>query len=53
MDNAIAVIWKLLMVGEKRFRILTAADLLKDVYYGVRFEDGKRILSTESEEVAA
>lgn len=53
VDNAIAVIWKLLMVGEKRFRILTAADLFKDVYYGVRFEDGKRVLSTDSEEVAA
>lgn len=53
VDNAIAVIWKLLMVGEKRFRILTAADLLKDVYYGVKFEDGERILSTKSEEVAA
>ena len=53
VDNAIAVIWKLLLVGETRFRILTAADLLKDVYYGVRFEDGVKVLSTESEEVAA
>jgi hypothetical protein len=41
-----------LIVGEKKFRILTAANLLKDVYYGVRFEDGPRI-STESGEVAA
>ena len=52
VDNAIAVIWKLLLIGEKKFRILTAANLLKDVYYGVKFEDGVRI-STEAEEVAA
>ena len=52
MENAIAVIWKLLLIGEKKFRILTAANLLKDVYYGVKFEDGVRI-STEAEEVAA
>ena len=52
VDNAIAVIWKLLLIGEKKFRILTAANLLKDVYYGVKFEDGVRI-STEPEEVAA
>ena len=52
VENAIAVIWKLLLVVEKKFRILTAANLLKDVYYGVRFEDGVRI-STEAEEVAA
>lgn len=52
VDNAIVVIWKLLLVGEKKFRILTAANMLKDVYYGVRFEDGVRI-STEAEEVAA
>jgi transposase-like protein len=52
VDNAVAVIWKLLMVGEKKFRTLSAANLLKDVYYGARFEDGLRI-STESEDVAA
>lgn len=52
VDNAIAVIWRLLIVGEKKFRTLTAADLLKDVYYRVRFEDGVRAV-TESEEVAA
>ena len=52
VDNAIAVIWKLLMVGEKKFRILTAAHLLKHVYCGFRFEDGVRV-STEAEEVAA
>ncbi len=52
VDNAIAVIWKLLLVGEKKFRILTASNMCKDVYYGVRFEDGVRI-STQSEEVAA
>lgn len=38
VDNAIAVIWKLLLIGEKKFCTLTAANLLKDVYYGVKFE---------------
>lgn len=52
VENAIAVIWKLLMVGEKKFRTLNAANLLKDVYYGARYRDGVRI-STEVEEVAA
>ena len=53
VENAIAVIWKLLMVGEKKFRILTAANLLKDVYYDVKFVDGHRAISTETEELAA
>ena len=52
VDNAIAVIWKLLLVGEKKFRILTASNMCKDVYYGVKFKDGVRI-STQAEEVAA
>ena len=52
VDNAIAVIRKLLLVGESRFRFLNVAGLLKDVYYGVRFEHGLRI-STENEEVVA
>ena len=43
VDNSIAVIWKLLLLGEKKFRVLTAVNLLEDVYYSVRFEDGVRI----------
>ena len=33
-DRAIAVIWKMLMVAEKRFRRLQAPELMEDVYHG-------------------
>jgi putative transposase len=42
VDNATAVIWKVLLVAEKRFRKLNAPHLMKDVYQGVRFVDGVR-----------
>jgi hypothetical protein len=35
------LIWKVLRVAESRWRKLDAPDLLKDVYEGRRFEDGK------------
>ena len=34
VDRAIAVIWKMLMVAEKRFRRLQAPELMRDVYLG-------------------
>lgn len=40
VDNATALIWRLLMVAEKRFRKLNAPHLLEAVYEGRRFEDG-------------
>ena len=40
VENAIAVIWKMLLVAEKRFRKLNAPELLKEVYEGVEFVDG-------------
>ena len=36
VDRAIAVIWKMLMVAEKRFRRLQAPELMKDVYLAAR-----------------
>jgi len=42
VDNATAVIWKVLLVAEKRFRKLNAPHLMKDVYQSVRFVDGVR-----------
>jgi transposase-like protein len=36
VDRVIAVIWKMLMVAEQRFRRLRAAELLQEVYQGVR-----------------
>ena len=43
VDNATALIWLLLLVAEKRFRKLNAPELLRDVYEGRRFEDGKPV----------
>ena len=39
VDRAIAVIWKMLMVAEKRFRRLQAPEMMKDVYLGVEYKD--------------
>ncbi len=52
VDRAIAVIWKMLMVAEKRFRRLQAPELMKDVYLGVRYVDGIAVEAT-AEKVAA
>ncbi len=40
VDRATAVIWKMLMVAQTRFRRLNAPELLAKVYVGVRYEDG-------------
>ena len=39
VDRAVAVIWKLLMVAERRFRRLNAPELPKAVYGGGRYVD--------------
>ena len=38
--NAGAVIWKMLLVAEKRFRRLKAPLLMKDVYQGAQYANG-------------
>ena len=43
VESATALIWKLLTVAEKRFRRLDAPHLLKDVYEGRQFRDGKPV----------
>ena len=50
--NATALIWKVLMVTEKRFRKLNAPHLLSEVYEGIKYQDGIR-LSNEEGKVAA
>ncbi|MEW6570009.1 MAG: hypothetical protein AB1390_02365 [Nitrospirota bacterium] len=40
MQNATAMIWKLLQVVEKSFRSLKGYWLLHDVYKGIKFVDG-------------
>ncbi len=52
VDRAIAVIWKMLMVAEKRFRRLQAPELMVDVYLGGQYVDGIAVEAT-AEKVAA
>lgn len=47
VERATALIWKLLMVAEKRFRKLDAPHLLRDVLDGRKFEDGKPVLAQQ------
>jgi transposase-like protein len=49
--NATAMIWRLLLVAEKRFRKIDAPNLAAEVYRGVVFEDGVKI--TKSNQRAA
>ena len=52
VDRATAVIWKMLMVAEKRFRRLKASELMRDLYDGAQYVDGVRFHTT-TEEIAA
>ena len=52
VDSAIAVIWKMLLVAESRFRRLKAPELLRDVYLGAVYKDGIGVEPTP-ERVAA
>jgi transposase-like protein len=52
VESATAVIFKLLLVAEQSFRRLTAADLAKEVFLGVKFVNGLRA-KDKSREVAA
>ena len=52
VDRAIAVIWKMLMVAETRFRRLKASDLMRDVYQVATYNDGV-VMNTITEKVAA
>lgn len=40
VPNAEALIWKILMIAEKKFRRLNAPHLLEEVYKGRKFVDG-------------
>jgi transposase-like protein len=54
VQNATAMIWKLLGVAEKRFRRLKGYWLLKDVHEGEKFTDGVAVQQNRSvERVAA
>jgi transposase-like protein len=46
VPNATALIWKVLMLAERRFRRLDAPELLADVYDGRLFNDGKAVVKS-------
>jgi transposase-like protein len=52
VDRATVVIWKMLLVAEKRFRRLKAPGLMREVYDGAQYVDGMAIEAVV-EEVAA
>jgi transposase-like protein len=43
VDNATAVIWKMLLVAQTRFRRLNAPELLTEVYHGAQYVNGIRV----------
>ena len=51
-DNATAMIWRLLLVAEKRFRKIDAPHLAAAVYRGVVFEDGVKLAKTNQRAAA-
>ena len=50
--NATTLIWKVLMVAEKRFRKLNASHLLSEVCEGIEYKDGKRVYNQEGRAAA-
>ncbi|MGO9452994.1 MAG: hypothetical protein ACLQDV_18450 [Candidatus Binataceae bacterium] len=51
--NAEALIWKILMIAEKKFRRLNSSQLLAAVYDGQLFEDGMPLNQTTPNRRAA
>jgi transposase-like protein len=50
IENATAVIWKVLLVAQKRFRRLDAPHLLADVADGRKFENGMAVKGKKKQE---
>jgi transposase-like protein len=53
VENATAVIWKMLMIAEKNFRCVKSPELMKGVYEGVQYVDGLEAKEKEKEKDAA
>ncbi|MGH7628043.1 MAG: IS256 family transposase, partial [Gemmatimonadales bacterium] len=53
VENATALIWKVLLVVEQHFRKLNAPHLCAEVYAGVVYRDGARVLTPPRERAAA
>lgn len=52
VDNATAVLWKLLLIAERRFRKLNAPQLVKAVFLGVQCVDGVQTYHCSQEAAA-
>ena len=52
VENAQAVIWKMLLVAEQRFRRLKAPELMKDVYRGAEYVNGVLVTQAPEEKAA-
>jgi putative transposase len=53
VENATALIWKILQVAESTFRRLKGAELLPAVYAGVHYSDGRRRRVSTPQKLAA
>jgi putative transposase len=53
VENATALIWKLLQVAESTFRRLKGAELLPAVYAGAQYVDGRQQTTSTQQRVAA
>jgi putative transposase len=53
VENATALIWKMLQVAESSFRRLKGAELLPTVYTGVQYVDGLQRATTTRQKIAA
>ena len=53
VENATALIWKILQVAESTFRRLKGAEFLPAVYAGVRYVDGVQQTACTRQRIAA
>jgi putative transposase len=51
--NATAVIFKMLLLAQGRFRTLNAPERMKQVFLGVQFKDGIEVRQEGVQELAA
>ena len=53
VENATALIWKMLQVAESTFRRLKGAELLPAVYAGAQYRDGMKRTMSPQQRLAA
>jgi hypothetical protein len=53
VENATALIWKMLLVVQQNFRKLNAPHLLAQGYAGTEYHDGIRVAKLTRERIAA